>query len=218
MEALVMTYPFSIEKVDAVYPSKMHIPFAERIMSITAKRTGKALISGELGCLMSHRKVWRKIISEAIDEEQHFMVFESDSRLLDSEFMKNQAATLTAMYDMFFWGAWEGHLKLFRSSRRKCDSHIVGTPFIKTVYCTYGYSLNRKAAKLLLQRTAKPSWAVDQFKYFFKSNELKLGAVLPEVVKGNESDSTIRSGENLLLKKLFLFILDFKNNLICFFR
>ena len=218
LAALERDYPFLVERIAAVYPSRMHVPFADRIMQVTKTRTGRALMPGELGCLLSHRKVWRRIIEEARDEKQHFMVFESDSRIVDPVFMKTQAAPLAAVYDMFFWGAWEGHLKLFRSSRRKCDDHTVGTPFIKTVYCTYGYSLNRKAAKLLLQRTVKPSWAVDQFKYFFKSNELKMGAVLPEVVKGNESDSTIRSGENVLFKKMFLFILDIKNNLICFFR
>ena len=218
LEAIEASYPFAVQRVEAIYPTRQKIPFVDRLFRVSKERTGKALMPGELGCLMSHRKVWREILHEASDDHQHFMVFESDSRIVDPRFMTEHASGLTKDCDMFFWGAWEGHMKLFRSSQSRLGGHMVGTPFIKTVYCTYGYSLNRKAAALLLQRTVKPSWAVDQFKYFFKPTELKLGGVLPEVVVGNEIGSTIRSGENLIFKKILLSILDIKNSIICFFR
>lgn len=173
---------------------------------------------GELGCLLSHRKVWQKILKEAKDDEQHFMVFESDSRLIDPGFLEQQSLEVARNYDIFFWGAWEGHMKLFRSSRRKIGSHCIGIPYLRTVYCTYGYSLNRRAATILLKRTAKTSWPVDQFKYFFGQEELRLGGITPEVVVGNEYGSMIRGKENRFVKKLFLMILDIKNELICFFR
>jgi GR25 family glycosyltransferase involved in LPS biosynthesis len=188
-------------------------------MRCSKQRTGKELLMGELGCLLSHRSVWSMIVKQANNDQEHFLVFESDSMIAHPLFLKNNFVQLTRGKDMFFWGAWEGHMKLFKSSRKNVDEQFtVGIPFIKTAYCTYGYSLNKKAASLLLQRTNKISHPVDQFKYFFKQDELRLGGVLPEVIKGNQIASTIREKENQFFKKAFLAVLDLKNNIICSLR
>jgi hypothetical protein len=70
----------------------------------------------------------------------------------------------------------------------------------------------------MLQRTKKISHPVDQFKYFFGQDELRLGGVLPEVINGNQITSTIREKENMFFKKAFLAVLDLKNNIICSLR
>lgn len=219
IEKLLTDAPFTIDKVAAVYPGKQHVPFRDALLSCSKQRTGKELLMGELGCLLSHRRVWSMIVKQAKNDQDHFLVFESDSLIANPLFLKNHFATLTMDKDMFFWGAWEGHLKLFKSSRKDVDEKCtVGIPFIKTAYCTYGYSLNKKAASLLLERTNKISHPVDQFKYFFKQDELRLGGVLPEVIKGNQIASTIREKENQFFKKAFLAVLDLKNNIICSLR
>jgi GR25 family glycosyltransferase involved in LPS biosynthesis len=219
IEKLLTDAPFTIDKVAAVYPGKQHVPFRDALMSCSKQRTGKDLLMGELGCLLSHRRVWSMIVKESQNDQDHFLVFESDSMIVHPMFLKNNFAQLTRGKDMFFWGAWEGHMKLFKSSRKNVDEHYsVGEPFIKTAYCTYGYSLNKKAAALLLKRTNKISHPVDQFKYFFKQDELSLGGVLPEVIKGNQITSTIREKENQFFKKAFLAVLDLKNNIICSLR
>ena len=216
---LMAEAPFVVEKVEAVYPDRQHVPFRDALLRVSKERTGKTLLMGELGCLLSHRRVWTKILSDAKNDQDHFLVFESDSMIAHPLFLKNNFDQLSAGKDMFFWGAWEGHLKLFKSSRKNVDEQFtVGIPFIKTAYCTYGYSLNKKAASLLLERTNKISHPVDQFKYFFKQDELILGGVLPEVIKGNQITSTIREKENQFFKKAFLAVLDLKNNIICSLR
>ena len=216
---LMAEAPFDVEKVEAIYPDRQHVPFRDALLRLSKARTGKALLMGELGCLLSHRRVWTKILSEAKNDKDHFLVFESDSMITHPLFLKNNFAALTGESDMFFWGAWEGHMKLFKSSRKTVEEDFsVGIPFIKTAYCTYGYSLNKKAASLLLKRTNKISHPVDQFKYFFKQDELRLGGVLPEVIKGNQITSTIREKENQFFKKAFLALLDLKNNVICSLR
>lgn len=219
IEKLLTDAPFTIDKVAAVYPGKQHVPFRDALLSCSKQRTGKELLMGELGCLLSHRRVWSMIVKQANNDQDHFLVFESDSLIANPLFLKNHFTTLTMDKDMFFWGAWEGHLKLFKSSRKNVDEKCtVGIPFIKTAYCTYGYSLNKKAASLLLERTNKISHPVDQFKYFFKQDELRLGGVLPEVIKGNQIASTIREKENQFFKKAFLAVLDLKNYIICSLR
>ena len=219
VERLMKDCQFPIQKVDAIYPSLQHVPFTARLLEASRLRVGKALLHGELGCLLSHRKVWRDIVSRDPNPKEHFLVFESDSMIMDAYVLNNSFQKLTQSCDLFFWGAWEGHLKFFRSTIRKEGAkHRTGEPFIKTAYCTYGYSLNRKAAQLLLKRTARISHPVDQFKYFFTQDELKLGGILPEVVTGNQITSTIRGNDNGWKKRLLLFVLDIKNNFICAFR
>jgi GR25 family glycosyltransferase involved in LPS biosynthesis len=219
IEKLLTDAPFTTVMVPAVYPGKQHVPFRDALLRCSKRRTGKVLLMGELGCLMSHRQVWTMILKEAQNDQDHFLIFESDSMITNPLFLKNNFNILTKANDMFFWGAWEGHMKLFKSSRKEVDDHFtVGVPFIKTTYCTYGYSLNKKAARLLLQRTNKISHPVDQFKYFFGQDEIRLGGILPEVIKGNQINSTIREKENKYLKRAFLALLDFKNNIICSLR
>lgn len=211
--------PYPIKVIEAVYPSSTRVPFAARLIAASKQRMGRALMTGELGCLLSHRKAWQQLLRDLDNDSEHALIFESDSKLMDPDALKDMVAIHTPQYDLFFWGAWEGHMKLFRSSVQQVSAtYRVGEPFIKTVYCSYGYSLNRAAAQLLLKRTAKISYPVDQFKRFFKQKELRLGGIVPEVIIGNTIGSTIRGKENILLKKIFLASLDVKNAIICRFK
>lgn len=219
IQQIFKTLPFVVRTIDAIYPSRKRVPFQEKLLALSRQRTGKALLNGELGCLLSHRQVWRTILREQCDDQKHFLILESDSELIDTKVLSSHFTELTADKDIFFWGAWEGHMKFFLSSYQRCGKHhFTGEPFIRTAYCTYGYSLNKTAARLLLKRTNRINYPVDQFKRFFKQSELRLGGILPEVITGNKGDSTIRGPESKLLKRLFLIILDFKNNLICNLR
>lgn len=208
--------PFPVEEVCAIYPSRDRVPFISSLLSLSKDRIGRRLLIGELGCLLSHRSVWHKVIGELENEVDHALILESDSQLMDPEALDRLKVHAEKEYDLFFWGAWEGHMQFFRSSKKKIlDNYTIGEPFIKTVYCTYGYSLNKKAARLLLNRTARIGHPVDQFKYFFGQKELRLGGVLPEIISGNAIGSTIRKKENAWLKWSFLKFLDFKNALVC---
>jgi glycosyl transferase family 25 len=219
VESLVASLPFVTERIEAIYPSRNRLPFQDALVATSKKRTGNSLLLGELGCLMSHRLVWKKIMQEAENDNQHYLILESDSHVENSDVLAASFDELTADKDMFFWGAWEGHMKFFQSSKKTFSStYVIGEPFIKTAYCTYGYSLNKKAAALLLQRTKKISYPVDQFKRFFGQKEIRLGGVYPEIITGNHGGSTIRNKESVLRKKLFLLLLDLKNNFICSLR
>lgn len=213
----IQQIPFlKVSLVAAIYPSKIRVPFFEKLVEKSKERSGNKLLSGEIGCLLSHRKIWRQISKEE-DPQRHFLILESDSMINNINALQHFSSSCQSYYDIFFWGSWNGHSKLFRSSKIRTN-YTIGTAFIKSVYCTYGYSLNSKAARLLLERTSKISYPVDQFKRFFTQSELRLGAILPEVISGNEMGSTIRSESNQLSNKLFLFLLDIKNSFICFFK
>jgi glycosyl transferase family 25 len=208
-----------IERVEAVYPAFTEVPFLSRIKEITKQRTGQALREGEVGCLLSHRKIWQLIVRQATDDKENFLVLESDSRLCNLPLLEEQFDTISHTYDLFFWGAWDGHMQLLRSTRQKLShEYSIGEPFIKTVYCTYGYSLNRKAAAYLLKRTRKVGYPVDQFKKIIESGHLKIGGIMPELISTLKMDSNIRPKTNGVSDAVFRKILDIKNSLICFLR
>ncbi len=217
VELLKQSLPELIE-IEAVYPQYHKIPFLNKILNTSKIRTGHELRLGELGCLLSHRKIWRKIVSTEKDET--FLITESDSLLINVDVLQSQFDVISKLYDLFFWGAWDGHIKLLKSTRNEVGKNIfIGEPFIKTVYCTYGYSLNRSAAVYLLDKTRKVAHPVDQFKKFVDTNDLRIGAILPELISTINTESTIKGRiNNNFLKKIFLFILDCKNNFICYFK
>ncbi len=210
----------SLSIVSAIYPSQTRIPFLASIKTISKIRTNATLLEGEIGCLLSHRKVWQQIVKERAPNDAMYLVLESDSQINSLEIIQHNFDQLSKQFDLIFWGAWEGNMKLFRSSQKQIGSGFKsGIPFIKTVYCTYGYSLNAKAANLLLKRTKKFSYPVDQFKYFNLEESIKIGGVSPELITClTKTKSYIRPQRNIAKDYLFRLILNMRNTLICFFK
>lgn len=209
-----------IQYEEAVYPVHTKVPFMYRLLDLSYSRTGHRLNTGELGCLLSHRKVWRKIVRSAAPDDRMFLVLESDSHITGEELLRNSFKIAATDFDLFFWGAWEGHMKLFRSTRNHLSQNVdYGVPFIKTVYCTYGYSLNRRAAAYLLKQTRKAGYPVDQFKQFVRPDDLRIGGVKPELISTTVRNKSYIQKKRSAVKEFFYWlVLDCKNSLICFFK
>lgn len=210
-----------LELVEAVYPKFTHVPFLNKLIELSKKRTGRALLTNEIGVLLGHRIIWKRILKEAISEEQHFLIFESDSKINNQELLKNHFDEYTRNYDLFFWGAWDGHARLKKSTIQFQHSNFeIGEPLIKSVYCTYGYSLNKKAAALLLKSTNKIAYPVDIFKKYIPKSSLRLGAARPEIISAwYNTPSTIRKeGLSKKIKNWFIIqIFDFRNRIHAYF-
>jgi hypothetical protein len=210
VEAMRKVLP-SLELVEPIFPSRVHVPFLEALIEKSRARTGKALLPTEIGVILSHRKVWSKIARENTDA--HFLVLESDSRIIKPELLQSETAE---KYDLFFWGAWNGYASLKRSKRL----NGVGEPLIKSVYGAYGYSLNAKAARYLLQKTSRIAYPVDMYKRFVDPREISLGAIVPEVISTwRTSDSMIRkeSHGHLLTAELIRMIFYCRNTIQSYF-
>jgi GR25 family glycosyltransferase involved in LPS biosynthesis len=206
--------------VDAVYPKYQKVPFLNQLIEASKKRTGTPLRLGEIGVLLSNRAVWRKILQSDAGENEGFLIMESDSKINDLSIFKKYYHELAGAYDLFFFGAWMGHMKLFRSTKKKLTGkYITGQPFIKTVYSAYGYTVNKKAARHLLKETNHISYAVDQYKKYIRNGELTIGGILPELISEAPGVSTIgHPGEHPFRELIFRFILDIKNTVICFYK
>ena len=99
---------------ESIYPSNTHIPFLKAIIEKSKERTGQALMATEVACLLGHRRILRQIVKVATNNEEHFLVLESDSKILDFTLLKTYFDPISKQYDLFFWGAWEGNAKIKR--------------------------------------------------------------------------------------------------------
>jgi GR25 family glycosyltransferase involved in LPS biosynthesis len=209
-----------IQLIEAIYPSKQKVPFLHQLVNKSKERTGRSLNFGEIGVLLSNRKIWHTISKTDVPDNTPFLILESDSVLNDPDVLKNNFHLLTAQYDLFFWGGWLGHIQLLRSTRIKINSKFnYGTPFIKTICSGYGYSINKKTAKYLLQQTKEIAYPVDEFKKYIDPNRLKIGAVVPELIAQGDGVSTIgHNGLSPVKEKIWFLLLDIRNYFICLFN
>lgn len=209
-----------LKYIEAIYPSRSKIPFKNKLIAKSFQRTGHALTDGELGCLLSHRKAWQIVANESTNPEQLYLILESDSSIVSLDMLVEQFEPMSKQFDLFFWGAWEGHMQLQRSSIQKSSNGFVyGVPYIKSVYCTYGYALNKAAAKLLLQRTKQIAYPVDQFKKMIGANELRIGGARREIISTiGKRQSYIQTNRNYIKEFFWWLLLDFKNSIICYFK
>lgn len=172
----------------AIFPTEVRVPFLQNLQDLSEKRTGHRLNVGEIGVLLSNRAIWKQIVAE--HEDGYFLILESDSYIKDIDFLSKNFS-IVKNYDLFFWGGWYGKILLKRSTVRKIGEHRFGDAVFKTVCSCYGYSINVKAAKELLKHTSKIGFPVDEFKRYLPEDHLRMGAVLPEVIRELPSISTI---------------------------
>jgi GR25 family glycosyltransferase involved in LPS biosynthesis len=205
---------------NSIYPSQTHIPFLNKLIEKSKERTGSALRASEVACLLGHRQIWRDILKTNIADNEHVLVMESDSKINNFETLNQYFNQYTKPYDLFFWGAWEGNLKIKRSTIKYYhEQYKVGEPLIKTLYCMYGYSLNKKAARYLLQQTRKIAYPVDIFKQFIEPGNIQIGAIKKEVIGTWLEGSYIREMTTLytIKRKLLLFVLNIRNSIKAYF-
>ena len=208
---------------ESIYPSNTHIPFLKAIIEKSKERTGKALMATEVACLLGHRRILRQIVRAATNNEEHFLVLETDSKILNFELLKNQFETISNKYDLFFWGAWEGNAKIKRSKAQVLDSNYsIGEPLLHSIYCAYGYSINKPTAQYLLKQSAKISTPFDIFKQFIDPQKIKVGTITKEVITtsdiGNQASYIRKTDKKDNLKRAFyLLFLNIKNSIQAYF-
>mgnify|MGYP000285638742 FL=1 len=211
---------------ESIYPSNTHIPFLKAIIEKSKERTGKALMATEVACLLGHRRILRQIVKAATNNEEHFLVLESDSKILNFELLKTYFEPISKQYDLFFWGAWEGNAKIKRSKSVMLQSghnkYKVGEPLLNTIYCAYGYSINKPTAEYLLKKTSKIATPYDIFKQFIDPEKIKLGTITHEIITTTDKDnkgSYIRKTNFIryIKRALLMVILNFRNNIRAYF-
>jgi len=180
-----------LNKAKAIYPAKERVPFASSILAKAINRKGNPFLPGELGVLLSNRRIWMEIRAQQ-NREEHFLILESDGQIQELSLLQKNFASLTSAYDIFFWGAWLGNMTLKKSSCVAVgESHHAGVPVLSSISGAYGYSINKKAADHLLKKTGKLHLPVDEFKRYIDTSYLRVGGIVPEVIAQGPGQSTI---------------------------
>ncbi len=206
--------------IDPIFPEYQKVPFLKKIIQKSKDYTGKALLTNEVGVFLSHRKVWQAI-SKSINKKQHYLVLESDSKIVNAKIIKNNYSKVEQEYDLFFWGAWNNHVSIKKSSRKPIsDNYIIGEPLIKSLYGAYGYSLNAETAQYLLSITKKIYFPVDLYKQYIDETKIKIGAIKSEVIgTWQTTDSNVRKENQFDKFKRILIIKIFhtRNQILAYF-
>ena len=206
--------------IDPIFPSRQKVPFIKDLIQNAFNRSGYQLLPSEVGVFISHRSIWKKIVQQG-NKEQHFLVLESDSKINDIQLIQQTMPTVETGYDLFFWGAWNNHVSIKRSTSSIIANHYkIGTPLIRSVYGAYGYSLNVKAAKHLLAQSSKINYPVDLYKHYVDQAAIKIGAIQPELISTwQTTDSTIRKESTFdMLKRIIIIkIFSLRNQILAYF-
>ena len=112
----------NIIHINAIYPSHTHIPFLNQMLELAKQRTNRTLRSAELGLLLSHRNAWRELIKS---NSESALILESDSMINNDVVLNKYFETVHKQYDLFFWGAFDGRMKIFTKERFNIDDDIV---------------------------------------------------------------------------------------------
>ena len=207
--------------VDPIFPARQKVPFINDLIQNAYKRSGYKLLPSEVGVFMSHRSIWKKIVQQNNDPNQHFLVLESDSKINDMRQIEQTMQKVQTGYDLFFWGAWNNHVSIKKSTAESIDNNFkIGVPLIRSVYGAYGYSLNIKAAKHLLEQSSKINYPVDLYKHYVDQAAIKIGAIQPELISTwQTTDSTIRKEANIdRLKRIIIIkIFSLRNQILAYF-
>jgi GR25 family glycosyltransferase involved in LPS biosynthesis len=207
--------------VDPIFPATQKVPFIKDLIQNAYKRSGYKLLPSEVGVFMSHRSIWKKIVQQNNDPNQHFLVLESDSKINDMHQIEQTMQKVQTEYDLFFWGAWNNHVSIKKSTAESIDNNYkIGVPLIRSVYGAYGYSLNIKAAKHLLAQSSKINYPVDLYKHYVDQAAIKIGAIQPELISTwQTTDSTIRKEANIdRLKRIIIIkIFSLRNQILAYF-
>ena len=59
---LIQTELNDLTLVEPIFPKYQKVPFLNQLVHLSKIRTGTALSSAEVGVLLGHRAIWRKII------------------------------------------------------------------------------------------------------------------------------------------------------------
>jgi hypothetical protein len=209
--------------VEAIFPKFQHVPFLDKMIQLSKIRFGKELLSNEIGVVMSHRKAWQNIVVDNdINSNQHYLILESDSKIINLEILNQQLDKIKLNYDLFFWGAWTGHASIKKSKKTRIDGkYSIGEPLLNSIYGAYGYSLTPQTAKYLLSKTNQIKCQIDIFKEYIDPNSVRIGTIVPEVITfWGDTESTIRDPENfyqIYKRKLIIKFFYCRNTIVSYF-
>lgn len=159
---------------------------------------------GEIGVACSHREIWKEMIKNNYDK---VMVFEDDV-ILDKDFKKNLAeyiADLPDDWDIAFLGIGRRHNKygyfvcvgeIFRDiDNVENHPHVAKIQPTNLVYGMFGYIINQKGAKKLLELSNFSEYPIDDIVFLqggINTGKVKGYVAMKKMLEPKQNDSEIK--------------------------
>lgn len=179
------SYDLPFERVDAVDGDALTPTAISKLYNFEESSYHKHMTSGEIGCYLSHVRVWQKIVDEQLD----YAVILEDDILLQDNIQEGLAAlqTIQEPWDL---------IKLAEApEKRKAVHHIPANDFALVTYnkvpsrtCAQVVSL--AGAKKLLATSITIKRPIDiELQYWWESN-LNVFGLKPYLVKANHDEAS----------------------------
>lgn len=169
--------------------------------AVAKKKIGRELLLGEIGCALSHKKIYRKIADENIP---YAIIFEDDA-ILEKDFSivvkKIMAAPLS--WELILLGHYKDNLKGLKSPISLWYKHRITSKFllgrlVDFGFGAHGYLITLEGAKKLLRELEEVYMPLDH--YTPDSNILNVYALSPTVVNVQDSLKTLIDSDQVRQK------------------
>lgn len=196
------------EIINAIYGKEL--PNVEDYINcnkeISIKRIQRILCPGEIGCIMSHQNIYKKMIEENI---QYATVLEDDVDLSEDIKYFTTFDFRTLDFDILLLG-YHGtksreHLNLKGIKVYSVNPNYTIYSLLEIAYGTYGYIVSLEGAKRILKQSLRFDVPIDHYTGNNKIN--KVLCVYPQLVFINKelSDESILTKERQLLNSKIKF-------------
>lgn len=151
---------------------------AERFdQSLSSKRYGRMLSSGEIGCTLSHYKCYQKMVdsgtSFALILEDDITLIRNIKEILPLIPYVDCAEPTIVFLSGDYW---------FYKSRKIDENNQIASVY--DAVGSYAYLINIAAAKKIMQKNKKPSCVADNWS-LYRRQGVRLRAVLPYMIDAN---------------------------------
>ena len=192
--------PIFIEAVNGKSISEVEISqFCNQ--AVAKKRLGRDLLLGEIGCALSHKKIYQKIVDEHI---AYAIIFEDDATL-EKNFSIVVKSIMAAplSWELVLLGHYKDNLKGLKSPislwhKQRISSKFLLGRLVDFGFGAHGYMITLKGAKKLLIELGEIYRPLDH--YTPDSNILNIYALSPTVVSAQNSFETLIDDEKVRQK------------------
>jgi GR25 family glycosyltransferase involved in LPS biosynthesis len=190
---LLSKAPYEAEVIDAVDGSKLT---ADEIASCYSERSllkpayPFGLNVGEMGCFLSHRKVWQAIVNQGLDGG---LIFEDDVQIDPDFFAKAVILAESCVQELGYIQFQVRDISDVTRVLRYTDDTAIVQPTV-TPLRTSGQFVSRSTAEDLLEFTSQFDRPIDTTLQMFWQTGIHLVCVVPSGV----TDNTVQAGGSTL--------------------
>ena len=179
MDRLCKKYNLNYHFIDAVYGKELSDNEIDEVYNLkdSIKHCRRALTKGEIGCALSHLKIYRYMVENNI---QQAIIFEDDIEIKDGfDDVVGSLEILPKDWELVLLG-YLPNFKIYKKSQKKINNDFSIVRFANVVFGLHAYLINLKGAKRLLNQLTTIAEPIDH--YTGDSKYINLYGVYPEVV------------------------------------